>query len=166
MELWGLELLRATSVIGLAISATKTACCFYEASYHYKNNTVRDIDIWRGQEMSRTYEYPFALSKAKKSGVITGLFLLGSLCVNYFVNDMKDTQMRCVDIKKMPTDVDCFLLDTDNNPKTIEYIAYSPNSLDNMTKRQNLGGVKVGTSMTRDKWTTFTFCRALTRINQ
>ena len=166
MELSTLELLRTTSMIGLAASATSTLYQLGAAVYHHKNKTVRDADSWRGHT-NYIYEYPFALSKAKKLGTVAGLFLIGSLSSNYFVNDMKDnTQMTCVDIKyaQKSEDCDCFLLDTDNNPKTVEYIAYAPNSVKNMTQRQNLGGVKVGTSMNMGKW--IVLSQKMERVNQ
>lgn len=166
MELSTLELLRTTSMIGLAASATSTLYQLGAAVYHHKNKTIRDADTWRGHT-NYIYEYPFALSKAKKLGIVAGLFLIGSLSSNYFVNDMKDnTQMTCVDIKyaQKSEDCDCFLLDTDNNPKTVEYIGYAPTSVKNMTQRQNVGGVKVGTSMNMGKWVSFV--QKLERVNQ
>ena len=165
MELSTLELLRTTSMIGLAASATSTLYQLGAAVYHHKNKTIRDADSWRGHT-NYIYEYPFALSKAKKLGTVAGLFLIGSLASNYFVNDMKNnTQMTCVDIKyaQKSDERDCFLLDTDNNPKTVEYIGYAPTSVKNMTQRQNVGGVKVGTSMNMGKWVSFV--RELERVD-
>ena len=65
--------------------------------------------------------------------------------------------MTCVDIKyaQRSDSYDCFLLDTDNNPKTVEYSGYAKNSVKNMVQRENVGGVKVGTSMNMGKWVTF-----------
>lgn len=154
MEFSTLELLRTTSMIGLSATAAATLYQLGAAAYHHKNKTIRDADTWRGHT-TYIYEYPFALSKAKKFGIVTGLFLIGTLCANYLVNDVKDnTQMTCVDIKyaKQPKDCDCFLLDTDNNPETVEYIGYAPTSVKNMTQRKNLGDVKVGTTMNMGKW--------------
>ena len=165
MELSTLELLRTTSMIGLAASATSTLYQLGAAVYHHKNKTIRDADTWRSHT-TYIYEYPFSLSKAKKASVVMGLFLIGALSSNYFVNDMKDnTQMTCVDIKyaQKSEDCDCFLLDTDNNPKTVEYIGYAPTSVKNMTQRQNVGGVKVGTSMNMGKWVSFV--RELERVD-
>ena len=166
MEFSTLELLRTTSMIGLSATATAALYQLGAAVYHYKNETYRDFDTWRGHT-SYIYEYPFSLSKATKIGGIAGLFLVGALCTNYLVNEVKDnTQMTCVDIKcdKASGDCDCFLLDADNNPKTVEYIAYAPNSLKNMTQRQNLGGVKVGTTMNMGKW--ITLAQKMERVNQ
>ena len=165
MELSTLELLRTTSMIGLAASATSTLYQLGAAVYHYKNKTYRDFDTWRGHT-SYIYEYPFSLSKATKIGGIAGLFLVGALYTNYLVNEVKDnTQMTCVDIKyaQKSEDCDCFLLDTDNNPKTVEYIGYAPTSVKNMTQRQNVGGVKVGTSMNMGKW--ISFVQGLERVD-
>ena len=165
MELSTLELLRTTSMIGLAASATSTLYQLGVTAYHHKNKTIRDADTWRGHT-TYIYEYPFSLSKAKKASVVMGLFLIGALSSNYFVNDMKDnTQMTCVDIKyaQKSEDCDCFLLDTDNNPKTVEYIGYAPTSVKNMTQRQNVGGVKVGTSMNMGKW--ISFVQGLERVD-
>ena len=170
MELSTLELLNTTSLIALTASATTTLYQLGEAAYHYKNKTVRDCDTWRGHT-TYIYEYPVTLSKAKKAGIITGLFAIGALCANYFVNDMKDnTQMTCVDIKYAQKsevqncNCDCFLLDTDNNPKTVEYIGYAPTSIENMTQRQNIGGVKVGTSMSMREW--LPLVQKLENVNQ
>ena len=78
MELSTLELLRTTSMIGLAASATSTLYQLGAAVYHHKNKTIRDADTWRGHT-TYIYEYPFALSKAKKASVVMGLFLIGVL---------------------------------------------------------------------------------------